>query len=86
MEPPPEMEGADVYYVVSIGRKVGIFTNKYVAPLLIQTLLTCVPSVLSTRAISGVPGGHQLAEKSWFSAATLYNSLWDGGYIKRVRA
>lgn len=30
MTPPPDMEGAETYYVVDVGREVGIFTNKYV--------------------------------------------------------
>jgi len=83
--PPPGQETIDAYYVVDVGRDVGIFTDKYAVskPNLIG--LTLIHSVLSTRAVVGVPGGHQVKVKSWYDAATLYNSLWDQGLIIRVR-
>jgi len=83
--PPPGQEDADAYYVVDVGRDVGIFTDKYVIfpPNLIVLIPT--PSALSTRAVVGVPGGHQVKVKSWYDAATLYNTLWDQGLIIRVR-
>jgi hypothetical protein len=79
------MEMASTYYVVDIGRNVGIFTNKYIVFTQVPIVLTLVPSVLSTGAIVGVPGGHQIGVKAWYDAAMLYNSLWDQGLIKRVR-
>ena len=83
--PPPGQESADAYYVVDIGRDVGIFTDKYVVFIPNSTTLTSVPSALSTRAVVGVPGGHQVKVKSWYDAAMLYNSLWDQGLIIRLR-
>jgi hypothetical protein len=50
-----------------------------------STALTLVTSILSTRAISGVPHGHQVKVKTWYDAATLYNSLLDKGLVTRVR-
>lgn len=86
MTPPPGMEGAETYYIVDVGREVGIFTNKYVVPSPALIALTPIPSVLSTRAVTGVPGGHQIGEKSWYDAAMLYNTLWEQDLIKRVRS
>jgi len=83
--PPPGQEATDTYYVVDVGHDVGIFTDKYFVSLLNLITLTPIPSVLSTRAVVGVPGGHQVKVKSWYDAATLYNSLWDQGLIIRVR-
>jgi len=83
--PPPGQEAADAYYVVDVGRDVGIFTDKCVVFTPNLIVLTFIPSVLSTRAVVGVPGGHQVKVKSWYDAATLYNSLWDQGLIIRVR-
>ena len=45
-----------------------------------------IDRVLSTHAVAGVPGGHQVQVKSWHEAAMLYNSLLDKGLIIRVRA
>lgn len=83
--PPPGQETADAFYVVDVGRDVGIFTDKYVVFPSSLVVLTPIPSVMSTRAVVGVPGGHQIKVKSWYDAATLYNSLWDQGLITRVR-
>jgi len=82
---PPGQEATDAYYVVDVGRDVGIFTDKYVIFPFNLTALTPIPSALSTRAVVGVPGGHQVKVKSWYDAAILYNSLWDQGQIVRVR-
>lgn len=82
---PPEMEVADTYYVVDRGREVGIFTDKYVVSTPHSIALTFAISVLSTGSITGVPHGHQVKVKTWYEAATLYNSLWDKGLVARVR-
>ena len=41
---------------------------------------------MSTHAAAGVPRGHQVKVKTWYDAATLYNSLREQGLIVRVRA
>lgn len=84
--PPPGQDVVDAYYVVDRGLKVGIFTDKCVTFILHLVYLKFAASVLSTRAVSGVPHGHQVKTNTWYDAATLYNSLWDQGLISRVRA
>jgi len=83
--PPPGQETADAYYVVDRGREVGIFTDKYVVFTSDSVALMLVVSALSTRAVQGVAHGHQMKVKTWYEAATHYNSLWDRGVITRVR-
>ena len=41
-------------------------------------------STLSTRAVRGVAHGHQVKVKTWYDAASRYNSLWDKGLVIRV--
>jgi len=86
MAPPAGQEAADAYYVVDRGREVGIFSDKYVVHSPNVITLTLVASVSSTRAISGIPHGHQVRVKTWYDAAKLYNSLWDKGFIERAQS
>lgn len=77
---------ADIYYIVDCGREVGIFTDEYVTLIPRFTALTVVASELSARAVVGVPGGRRIKVKTWYEAASIYNSLLDEGIISRVRA
>jgi hypothetical protein len=47
-------------------------------------MLTHLNSALSTHAVSGVPGGHQVKVKTWYAAVALYNKLYCEGKIIRV--
>lgn len=82
--PPPDIGMADAYYVVDVGREVGIFTDKCVFLAPPSIALTSITSARSTRAATGVPGGHQLKMKTWYEAATHYNSLYEQDRIRRV--
>jgi len=70
MNPPDMVELPDCWYVVDRGIEVGIFAD----------------NASSTRAVTGVTGGHQTKVKAWYEAATLYNALYHKGGIVRVRA
>ena len=76
----------EFWYVVDHGYQVGIFTDKSVScPSVHFVLLIDVNNASSTRAVTGVPGGHQTKVKSWHDAMTLYNTLYRQGSIVRVQ-
>lgn len=70
--------------MVDHGREVGIFTDRYVVFMTGSTPLTLITSALSARAIDGVTNGRRVKVKTWYEAATLYNSLWNECLIYRV--
>jgi len=85
MTPPVGQEMTDAYYVVDYGREVGIFSDKYVVHSPDTIILTSIASISSTRAITGIPHGHQVKVKTWYDAVKLYNSLRNKGFIVRVQ-
>lgn len=63
-------------------------TGKFPVPstLVISAPLTNANSESSTRAVTGVVGGHQTKVRTWLEAIGLYNRLYHEGNIVRVPA